>query len=78
MRSRWVCNFFFKIICRVGDIRLAMAKTKLRQLEKKIIFDLFFQLNSFLVFFLRFLNIVCPNRIQKSHLFYKKKLQNLN
>ena len=42
--------------------------------RKKIKFYFFFQLNFFLVFFFKFLNIVCPDRIQKSHMFNKKKL----
>ena len=42
--------------------------------RKKFIFDFFFQLNFFFVFFFKFLNIVCPDQIQKSHIFYKKKL----
>ena len=44
---------------------------------RKIIFDLFFQLKFFLVFFFKFLNIVCLDQIQKSHIFYKEKLQSL-
>ena len=46
------------------------------QLEKKL-FLTFFQLKCFLVFFFKFLSIVCLDRIQKSHIFYKKKLQSL-
>ena len=42
--------------------------------RKEIIFDLFFHLNFFSIFFFKFLNIVCPDQIQKSHIFYKKKL----
>ena len=42
--------------------------------RKKIIFDFFFQLKIFLVFIFKFLNIVCLDQIQKSHIFYKKKL----
>ena len=38
---------------------------KLEQLEKKSIFDSFFQLN-FFVFFFKFLNMVFLDRIQKS------------
>ena len=38
------------------------------------IFDFFFQLNFFLVIFFKCLNIVCLDQIQKSHIFYKKKL----
>ena len=46
--------------------------------RKKIIFDFFFQLKFFLVFFFKFLNIICLDQIQKSHIFYKEKLQSLN
>ena len=46
--------------------------------RKKIIFDFFSQLKSFLVFFFNILNIVYPDQIQKSHIFYKKKFQSLN
>ena len=42
--------------------------------RKKIIFDFIFHLNFFSVFFFKFLNIACPELIQKSHIFYKKKL----
>ena len=49
---------------------------KLGQLEKNL-FLTFFLIEIF-VFFLRFLKIVCPDQIQKSHSFYKKKLQNLS
>ena len=37
-------------------------------------FDSFFQLNFFSVFFFKFLNIICPDHIQKSYIVYKKKL----
>ena len=46
--------------------------------RKKFIFDFFFLLKFFLVFFFKFLNIVCCDQIQKSHMFYMKKLQSLN
>ena len=42
------------------------------------IFDSFFQLNFFSVFFFKFPKIVCPDHIQKSHMFNKKKLESLN
>ena len=45
---------------------------------KYFIFDFSFQLKFFFVFFFKFLNIVCLDHIQKSHIFYKKKLQSLN
>ena len=38
------------------------------------IFDFFFELKFFSVFSFKFLNIVCPDQIQKSYIFYKKKL----
>ena len=50
------------------------SKTKVGQLEKKIIFDFFFELKFFSVFSFKFLIIVCPDQIQKSYIFYKKKL----
>ena len=55
-----------------------LVKNKSGAATKKFIFDLFFQLKFFLVFFFKFLNIVCHDQIQKSHIFYKKKLQSLN
>ena len=48
------------------------GKNKTRASRKKLIFDSFFQLRIIFVFFLKFLIIVCPNRIQKSYSFYKK------
>ena len=51
-----------------------LVKNKSGVARKKIIFDFFFQLNFFSVFFFKFLNIVFPDQIQKSHIFYKKKL----
>ena len=53
-------------------------KNKTRAARKKIIFHFFFQLKIFLVFFFKFLNILCLDQVQKSHIFYKKKLQSLN
>ena len=50
-----------------------LVKNESGAARKKLIFDLFIYLNSFLVFFFKFLNIVCPDLIQKSHIFYKKK-----
>ena len=41
--------------------------------KKKKIYS-FFQLNFLIVFFFKFLNIVCPDEIQKSYMFNKKKL----
>ena len=54
------------------------AKTKLGKLEKKLFLTSFSNLKLFFVFFLRFLNIIRLDQIQKSHSFYKKKLQSLN
>ena len=51
---------------------------KLGQLEKYIYFGLLFPTEVFFIFFFKFLNIVCPNWIQKLHSFYKEKLQSLN
>ena len=42
--------------------------------RKKIIFDFFLKLKFFSVLSFKFLNIVCPDQIQKSYIFYKKKL----
>ena len=39
--------FFFKIICRVGDISVARTKTKLGQLEFFLFLTFFFKLNFF-------------------------------
>ena len=51
-----------------------LVKNESGAARKKIIFDFFFQLKFFLVFIFKFLNIVCLDQIQKSHIFYKKKL----
>ena len=50
-----------------------LVKNESGAARKKIIFD-FFKLNFFSVFSFKFLNIVCPDQIQKSYIFYKKKL----
>ena len=55
-----------------------LIKNKSGAIRKKIIFDFFFQLKFVWVFFFKFRNIVCPDQIQKSQIFYKKKLQSLN
>ena len=55
-----------------------LVKNKTRAPRKKFNSDLFFQLKFYLVLFVKFLNIVCLNQIQKSHIFDKKKLQSLN
>ena len=56
-----------------------LVKNKSGAARKQFIFYFFFQLKFFLVFFFfKFLKIVCLDQIQKSHIFYKKKLQSLN
>ena len=51
-----------------------LVKNESGAARKKIIFDFFFKLKFFSVLFFKFLNIVCPDQIQKSYIFYKKKL----
>ena len=51
-----------------------LLKTESGAARKNYFLDSFFQLNFFFVFFFKFLNIVCPDQIQKSHMFNKKKL----
>ena len=51
-----------------------LVKNESGAARKKIIFDFFFKLKFFSVFSFKFLNIVCPDQIQKSYIFYKKKL----
>ena len=51
-----------------------LVKNESGAARKKIIFDFFLKLNFFSVLSLKFLNIVCPDQIQKSYIFYKKKL----
>ena len=54
------------------------GKNKTRAAQKnKLFLTFFFHLKNLFIFY-RFLNIVCLDQIQKSHLFYKKKLQSLN
>ena len=55
-----------------------LVKNESELLDFYFIFDYFFQLNFSIVFFFKFLNIICLDQIQKSHIFYKKKLQSLN
>ena len=52
-----------------------MEKMKPRQLKKKLNF---FPIESFFVFFFKFLNIVYLERIQLSHSFYMKTLKIMN
>ena len=61
------------------DLRNKSYKQFLVKIEsgaarKKKKFYSFFQLNFFSIFFFKFLNIVCPDQIQKSYMFNKKKL----
>ena len=51
-----------------------LVKNKSGAARKKFIFDFLFHLNFFFVLFFKFLSIVCPDQIQKSHIFYKKIL----
>ena len=51
-----------------------LVKNESEAARKKSIFDFFFELKFFCVFSFKFLNIVCPDQIQKSYIFYKKKL----
>ena len=51
-----------------------LVKNESEAARKNFFFYSFFQLNFFSVFFFKFLNIVCPDQIQKSHMFNKKKL----
>ena len=55
-----------------------LVKNKSGAAKKIIIFYFFVQLKFYLVFFFKFLNIVCLDQVQKSHIFYKEKLQSLN
>ena len=59
---------------RNKSYKQVLVKNENGSARKKIIFDFSFKLKCFLVFFFKFLNIVCLDRIQKSHIFYKKKL----
>ena len=49
-----------------------LVKNESGAARKKIIFDFF--LKKISIFSCKFLNIVCPNQIQKSYIFYKIKL----
>ena len=51
-----------------------LIKNEIGAARKKIIFDFFYELKFFYVFSFKFLNIVCSDQIQKSYIFYKKKL----
>ena len=51
-----------------------LVKNESGAARKKIIFDFSLKLNFFSVLSFKFLNIVCPDQIQKSYIFYKKKL----
>ena len=62
---------------KIKAINSFWSKTKVGQLEKKL-FLIFFSIEIFLNFIFKFLKIVCFDQIQKSHTFYKEKLQSLN
>ena len=49
-----------------------LVKNENGAVRKKIVFDFFFHLNFFSVFFFKFLNIVCPDQIQVTHILQKK------
>ena len=66
------------VVLRNKSYKQFLVKKKSGTARKRIIFDFFFQLKFFLVFFFKFLIILCLDHIQKSHIFYKEKLQNLN
>ena len=51
-----------------------LVKNESGATRKKIIFDFFLKLIFFSVFSFKFLNIICLDQIQKSYIFYKKKL----
>ena len=51
-----------------------LVKNESGAARKNIFFYSFFQLNFFSGFFFKLLNIVCPDEIQKSYMFNKKKL----
>ena len=51
-----------------------LVKNESGAARKKIIFDFFFELKFFSIFSFKFLNIVCPDQIQKSYIFHKKNL----
>ena len=51
-----------------------LVKNESGATRKKIIFDFFLELKFFSVFSFKFLNIVFLDQIQKSYIFYKKKL----
>ena len=51
-----------------------LVKNESGAARKSFFFYSFFQLNFFSIFFFKFLNILCPDQIQKSYMFNKKKL----
>ena len=59
---------------RNKSYKQSLVKNESEAARKKFIFDSFFHLKFFSIFFIKFLKIVCPDQIQKSHIFYKKKL----
>ena len=70
-------QFVENVDLRNKSYKQFLVEIESRAVRKKIIFDFFSELKFFLVFF-KFLNIVCLDQIQKSHIFYKEKLQSLN
>ena len=54
-----------------------LVKSKSR-VVRKIIIKFFFSIEIKIFFFFKFLKIVSPDKSQKSHSFYKRKLQSLN
>ena len=59
---------------RNKSYKQSLVKYKIGTPRKKKILTSFFQFSYFFVFFFKFLNIVCLDLIQKSHIFYKKNL----
>ena len=57
---------------RSNNYKQFLVKNESGAARKKIIIDFFFELKYFFVFSFKFLNIVCPDQIQKSYIFYKK------
>ena len=59
---------------RNKSYKQVLVKNESRAARKNFFFYSYFQLNFFSVFFFKFLNIVCPDQIQKSHMLNKKYL----
>ena len=73
----WICNFFFKIIFKVGDIRLARAKTKLGQLEKSL-FLIFFPIEIFFCLLPQVSKHSMSSPDSKVIVNFQEKIANLN